>query len=79
MLKLFEINGRGWSHLSIALPGQFHSRLRKFSTLNEPATALHRKTGHRSWGNRVGGPLARSVRPSSRAEVGAQKHRRGCW
>jgi hypothetical protein len=48
--------------------GQPHSPLGKFSTLNEPVTALNRNTGQRNWGNRVGGPLAQSVRPTSRAD-----------
>jgi hypothetical protein len=45
-----------------------------FSTLDEPATALNKNTGQRNWGNRAGRPLARSVRPTSRAHSSAQKH-----
>lgn len=55
-------------HVEVARTrGQAHSQLGKFFTLDEPATALNENTGQRNWGNRAGGPLARSVRPTSRA------------
>jgi hypothetical protein len=42
-----------------------HSRIGKFASWDEPETAQHSNTGQRNWENRFGGPLARSVRPSS--------------
>jgi hypothetical protein len=74
MLKLFETNGRGQSGQAAALPGQLHSQSGYLSSLDEPATA---QTENWSEGlvKLIGGPLTRSVRPSSRAtNIGAQKH-----
>ena len=76
MLSLVESTGVHETR-DIAGPSSWPTGM--FSSLNEPATALNMNTGQRGWGNRVGGPLARSVRPTSRADVGTQKHRRGCW
>jgi hypothetical protein len=42
-----------------------HSRIGKFASWDEPETAQQSNTGQRNWGNRFGGLLARSVRPSS--------------
>jgi len=48
-MKLFEVKRAWTAKFVVTLPGQFRSRIRKSSTLDDPATDQYRNPGQRGW------------------------------